>query len=224
MRSKAQSLCLRSLRISILRITGSDNLVAEDLLAYEIGYREQMTDKFSWDIATYYNVYQNLVALVPGQVFPEPFPPPFHLVLPLNYANAASGETYGVELACNYAVSKAWRLYAQYTLLELRTSGTSSPYAFDPNNQFYVRSSWDLRENLQFDLMFRYVDSLNQIDVPSYTSMDLRLAWRPRKNVELAVVGQNLLQSDHWEYAQAGGSGFVTAVPRSVYATMTWRY
>jgi iron complex outermembrane receptor protein len=65
---------------------------------------------------------------------------------------------------------------------------------------------------------------LTNLNVPSYTGMDLRLAWRPGKRLELAVVGQNLLQNDHWEYAKSGDSGFVTDVPRGVYGTLTWRY
>jgi iron complex outermembrane receptor protein len=209
------------------RLFGSDNLASEDMWAYEIGYREQTTDQFSWDIATFYNVYGNLIGTVPGQqVFPEWNPPPFHLVLPLYYVNGPSGDTYGVELSGNYAISKTWRLYAQYSVFEMQLSASDvsvNGAGCDPHNQVYLRSSWDLRENLQFDLMFRYVDSLAAINVPSYTSMDLRLAWRPRKNVELAVVGQNLLQSQHWEYTGTSAY-FPTEIPRSVYSTLTWRY
>ena len=69
----------------------------------------------------------------------------------------------------------------------------------NPWNQVYLISSWDLREDLDLDLMGRYVDSLTSLGVPSYVTMDLRLAWRPRKQLELAVVGQNLLQAYHWE-------------------------
>jgi iron complex outermembrane recepter protein len=36
-------------------------------------------------------------------------------------------------------------------------------------------------------------------DVESYSTLDLRFAWRPRPGVELSVVGQNLL-GRHVEY------------------------
>jgi iron complex outermembrane recepter protein len=86
-----------------------------------------------------------------------------------------------------------------------------------------MRSAWDLRENLEFDMMVRYVDRLASDRVPSYISMDLRLAYRPRKHVELALVGQNLLQDHHLEQQS---STFVqaTEVPRGVYGTVTWRH
>ena len=68
----------------------------------------------------------------------------------------------------------------------------------------------------------RYVDRLSAINVPSYISMDLRLAYRPRKHLELAVVGQNLLQKHHQEF-NAYPQGPVTEVPRGVYGTLEWR-
>jgi iron complex outermembrane receptor protein len=75
--------------------------------------------------------------------------------------------------------------------------------------------------------MARYVDCLTSLDVPSYITMDLRLAWRPRKHLELAMVGQNLLQTYHYEFGQStevAGTGWeVTEVPRGVYGTLTWR-
>jgi len=56
--------------------------------------------------------------------------------------------------------------------------------------------------------------------------MDLRLAWRPRKRLELAVVGQNLLQESHREFPGniTASPVLSTEVPRGVYGTVTWRY
>ena len=213
------------------RIFGNDNVVSEDMWAYELGYREQTTDKFSWDIATYYNVYNHAVSLQfdPGGIFPEPNPPPFHLVLPTYLTNLDKGSTYGVELCGHYEVWKGWRLFAQYTVFEMNWAAdqqeafVSGP-GYNPHNQVYVSSNWDLRENLEFDLMARYIDALTALAVPSYITMDARLAWRPRKCLELAVVGQNLLQNEHYEFGWNNGDpAYPTAVPRSMYATLTWR-
>jgi iron complex outermembrane receptor protein len=210
------------------RILGDSGIISEDLMAYELGYREQSTDQFSWDIATFYNEYQHLIGAMPGMPFPEPDPPPFHFIVPMAIANGPSGDTYGVELAANYAVSERWRLSGQYTLLEMHIE--SSPVAVghdsDPHNQVYLHSAWDLRDNLEFDVTARYVDSLEIANIPSYITMDLRLAWRPKKHLELAIVGQNLLQTYHQEFPQSNVSSpaLETEVPRGVYGTLTWRY
>jgi iron complex outermembrane recepter protein len=206
--------------VAYYRILPTGGLVSENVLAYELGYREQTTDSFSWDLATFYNVYDH----VQGANIVGMIPPPPYLVMLASFNNAVSADSYGIELSGNYAVSKRWRLYTQYTLFEMKMY--NNPLAIneghDPHNQVYLRSSWDLREDMDFDLMARYIDSLPELHVPSYISMDLRLAWRPRKHLELAAVGQNLLQTHHLEYTDSATAG-ATEVVRGVYGTLTWR-
>jgi len=216
----------------IPRVYGSHSLSSEAAVAYELGYRTQATERFSWDIATFYNVYDHLLNPLLGRPFLEINPPPPHAILPAAYANIASGDTYGVELASNWSISDRWRLYAQYAYLQVTRVGANLDLSggADPHNQIYLRSSWDLRPDMDFDLMARWVDYLPGISpstfVPGYISMDLRLGWRPKKHWEVAVVGQNLLQSSHLEFAQRidGLNTPATEVPRGVYGTVTWRY
>jgi outer membrane receptor protein involved in Fe transport len=61
---------------------------------------------------------------------------------------------------------------------------------------------WDaeLPGNLGLDVGVRYVSSLPAPSVPGYIGLDVRLQWRPIKNVELAVVGQNLVDRRHPEF------------------------
>jgi iron complex outermembrane recepter protein len=209
------------------RIYGSPSTISEDLMAYEIGYREQTTDRFSWDLATFYNVYDNLGTVAPGQIFVETIPPPPHLVLPLTSTNGPRANAYGVELATNSILSERWRIYSQYTFFAFRSNTPSySGEGVSPRNQVYMRSSWDLTKKVEFDLTGRYVDCLEAIAVPSYITMDLRLAWRPRRHWELAVVGQNLLQDHHLEFGRTVStmSTEVSEVVRGVYGTLTWRH
>jgi iron complex outermembrane receptor protein len=48
--------------------------------------------------------------------------------------------------------------------------------------------------------------------------LDLRLGWHASKNVELSLVGQNLLQGHHAEW----GGG--TEIQRGIYTKVTWRW
>jgi iron complex outermembrane receptor protein len=204
-----------------IRSLGNPNMVSETLMAYEVGWREQMTEKFSWDLATFYNSYDHLRTL-PSTGFTPPD------LLSFQFQNGAVAHSYGIELAGTYAVSERWNLYAQYTYLQmhiyddqlLQGDGNS------PCNQFYLRSSWNVRKNVDFDLMGRYVDRLVGLDVPRYIEMDARVAWRPRQRLELALVGQNLLNSYHYEFGRTieTSNGILTGTPRGVYGTATWRY
>ena len=103
-----------------LRVLGSTDYGSETLMAYEVGYRTQATEQFSWDIATFYNVYNNLEAVVPiSGPQPEPLPLPPHSILPMTFTNLGNADSYGVELATNWTVSQGWRLSAEYTFLRL---------------------------------------------------------------------------------------------------------
>jgi len=206
------------------RIVPNRDLDAEELIAYELGYRAQPTDAFSFDVAAFFNDYDRLFV---SQARPAlaPVPPP--IVLPLRQENGDGAETYGIELAANYKVTECWRLYGQYTFLQMQIH-PPGPEIFErrsPHNQIYVQSSWDLPCDLEFDLIGRYVDNLPDFDVDSYVALDARLGWKPCKSVEVAVVGQNLLDAAHPEF---GSSPLLRSplveVERGVYGMITLKW
>jgi iron complex outermembrane receptor protein len=93
-----------------------------------------------------------------------------------------------------------------------------------PLNQASLMSSHDLTDDLELDLIGRYVDNLpflapgGRPNVPHYISLDARLAWQWNPQWELTAVGQNLLDSHHREFGQSFSS---TEVPRGVYLSIT---
>lgn len=212
------------------RVLGNGRFHSEVLYAYELGFREQMTERFSWDVATFYNVYNSLQTISPiGPPETESIPAPPHRIIPLTFTNEAFADAYGVELSTNWSVSDTWCLSPQYTFLQVLAHGIAEGEGGNgdsPVHQFGLRSSWDLRKDMDLDLTMRYVDCLPGLDVPSYITMDLRMAWRPREHLELAVVGQNLLQAHHYEFGRIIPiQGYeVTEVPCGVYGTVAWRY
>ena len=210
---------------TFLGLRGNRNFESEDLLAFEIGYREQPKEEFSWDVSLFYNDYNDLFASSAGSVV---FQPPAFLLLQ-DSINGMDGETYGVELSANYKINPNWNLHGSYTFLQMQlhagsnTSSTAeSAEGESPQNQVYVQSSWNLTESLEFDLIGRYVDSLPTININHYTTLDLRLAWRPNKNWEFAVLGRNLLEEHHREFA--GTDTLSTEVDRGVFAQAIWRH
>src|SRR6266403_4664813 len=98
---------------------GSHQFQAEDLLAYELGYRVQATSSFSADIATFYNSYSNLRTAEPGTPFLEANPVPTDIVVPFVAGNKMGGGTYGVELFADWKVVPKWRLVGSYSYLQM---------------------------------------------------------------------------------------------------------
>ena len=45
---------------------------SEYLIAYEAGYRQQVTDRFAWDLALFYNEYDSFRTSSPGPLVPGP--------------------------------------------------------------------------------------------------------------------------------------------------------
>jgi iron complex outermembrane recepter protein len=82
----------------------------------------------------------------------------------------------------------------------LDANATASTVGGSPQHQFQVRSYLTLPQRLEFDSELYYVGSLPAMRVPSYERVDSRLAWHAREAIELAVVGQNLLDDRHFEF------------------------
>ncbi|GDY21778.1 TonB-dependent receptor [Verrucomicrobiota bacterium] len=204
------------------------NPKSETLLAYELGYRLEVTDRLSFDTAAFYNEYRNVVAGRVGAPFPE-FNQNFHLVLPINAVNIGSRQTYGFEVSAKWQAADWWRLSAGYSQLQVEVDAYLQA-GRDPVNQVALRSSMDLPGNLELDIMSRYVDVLPPAApggprVNPYFSMDARLGWKASKNVEFALVGQNLLSARHTEFSpEIAVISQTTQVPRSVYATISLRF
>jgi iron complex outermembrane receptor protein len=180
--------------------------------------RAQPTERFSWDLAVFYFDYEDLQGFVP-----QGFSPPFFA--PLLIDNVGEGAAYGGEIAFNYDVTCNWRLFGSYSFLRMSLDGDSIFEASSPRNRAYLQSSWDLGCDWEFDLIWRYVDSLLAQGVGSYNVMDIRLAWVPTQEFEAAVVARNLLDAEHPEFGFDGFTGnFNTEVEREIYGMLTWRY
>jgi iron complex outermembrane receptor protein len=96
-----------------------------------------------------------------------------------------------------------------------------------PRNQFTLRSGFNFGRHVEMDFWFRSVERVNHIDqvtISGYVTMDSRIAWKPTKNIELALVGQNLFKSRHPEYVPETVNTTPSEVPRSIYGKVTLNF
>ncbi len=201
---------------------------SEDVIAYELGYRIQPLPELSFDLATFYNVYDHFATFEPG----TPFMESTNLVVPFEVRNKAFGETYGAELAARWHAMEWWQLDASYTFLQIQLHAPKSREVTaefaereSPHHQLALRSAMNFPRHIQLDTIFRYVDSLPGFNVPSYITIDLRLAWQPSPNWEVSLVGQNLLEDGHREFGDvATVRQSASEVPRGFYGKLTCRF
>ncbi len=209
---------------------GNRSVVAEQLLAYELGYRAHPAETLTIDVAAYYNDYDDLRTAELTSSLPLPFPPGASLNS-FEWDNKAKGAAFGVETALQWQPFDFWRLRGSHTYMQVELDLKKSSNDLDtlgsegdtPLHQFNIISHLDLPWNLEFDQALYFVGKVPNQDVASYVRLDLRLGWFPTERLELSLVGQNLTESRHQEF----GDGFfsvATSVPRSGYGKVTWRY
>jgi iron complex outermembrane receptor protein len=202
------------------RIAGGNKVVSEKLLAYEIGYRLELTPSLVTSIATFFNNYDDLRSL-------EPLTPP--LAFPVQTSSGLRGRSSGAEFTADWQATSAWRLRAGYT--EMRVSsepqpgvsnrGTRDSIARDPNRQTQLRSLLNFRANWEFDSALRYVAPIGSQSLPGYTELDVRLGWQPAPDWEISLQGTNLLHQSHPEFNAPNGR---REIQRGVQAKASWRF
>ena len=208
-------------------------MLSEHVTAFEAGYRLRNRD-FQLDAAVFYNQFKDLRSLslgvptcapsgVPLQLDPTCLFTSTHVEQTLLVENEGDYDALGVELWVSKQMSERWRVQGGYTYF--RTTNTTSSTQIElgvvedsPDHQLSLRSSTDINDSLEFDVMLRWVDELEDQKIDAYSALDLRLAWSPMPSLSVAVVATNLIAGDHVEFmselvdlapVQVESSGFV---------------
>lgn len=206
--------------------TSNSFFESETVVAYELGYRAQFSDKVAASVSTFYNDYEHLrsLGLTDGTQ------------LPLIFENELHGRTYGIEPSLDYQAFEWWRLHAGYDLIKEEIhpepGGTDLFNGLnetaDPQQQVYLRSSLDLPFHATLDANLRWIDTVHNNsgptpgEVPSYAELDAAINWQATKHLEFALVGENLLHSQH---AEAGYPGPTQEqIARSVFVKAMFRW
>jgi iron complex outermembrane receptor protein len=204
----------------VVRIRGTLDFRSEEVTTYELGYRVHPNHRLFLDLAGYYSDYSNLKTSEPN-----PLPPG----LPLLIRNEREAEIYGGELSMTFQATDIWRLSANYHYLHeefrlkpgSRDTTAAALDANDPSHIATLQSSLTLRRNIDFDWTLHYVSRPPNPTFPAYFNLNARLAYRPRENWEISIVGQNLLDKRHPEF---GGGATQTQVQRGFYGQLTYRF
>jgi iron complex outermembrane receptor protein len=213
------------------QILGNPKLKAEQLIAYEAGYRTQINRNLYLDFTAFYNTYNDLQGYGPPFAAEANRPPPPHLFFVLPYANVIEGHTVGAEIAPNWKIAHWWQVRGSYSFLHMKlsdnpgipdTGGLLSSYmGSSPSSVVSFQSLLNLPKNFELDQTFRYSGALPAQSVASYSTLDVRLGWHVRESLDFSVVGQNLLQPHHYEFG--GDPGPLVGIKRAAYAKITWR-
>jgi len=205
----------RDIRIAPF-LFGGPNFEAENVIAYEAGYRGRIGRDISLSASVFYNDYDNLrtIELTNGG-------------LPAVIENGVEGTNYGIETWASYHVFPWWRLSAGLAALAVDFRVKPGRIDFtrvetpgnNPELRATLRTQMDLTDAVHLDIGLRAVDDRSFRPVPGYVEADVNLAWRASENFILSLVGSNLLNDSHPEGVNDGARN---EIRRSVYLKARW--
>jgi iron complex outermembrane receptor protein len=201
----------------LLFLTGSDTFESEAVIAYEAGYRRQVHERLSIDVAAYVNRYDHLRTqeVAPGR--------------PVTLANMMNAVTRGVETAASAQIAPRWQVHLSHAYLWKALTfdpGSNDPTrgsseGNDPRHLLKVRSYVNASGRLEIDAFYRYVSALPLPAVEAYHEADVRVGYRLRPGWDLSVLGGNLRAPRHVEF-RAGTAP--ETYERSVALRSAWRF
>jgi iron complex outermembrane receptor protein len=217
----------------VARLVGNSQFRAEELLAFELGYRWQLAPSLSFDLATFYNRYTGLASLE----FATPYVDPNtgRTIIPVVDRNLTDGRAGGFETLVTYSPLLNWRLSLDYSYIDMSLTAHGMDLnrgqlveGSTPRNQLGLRSYLDLPRGLQLDVQFRALAALTKLPasvtgdrIPAYRELDVRLGWRLGHHALLSLDGQDLLHAHHVEF---GAPYERSSIRRSVYGKITWEF
>lgn len=192
---------------ALLEVRGSGGYGAEHLTAWEAGWRGQPGPGLMLDASLFLHRYRSLRTA--SGAAPELAPGATYLVLPAVFSNLGEQTVRGVEAAADWRPAPGWRMRAGATFRvtsPFEAGATLFPGLFAsqvPRRSANILSSWRLGNRTDADLWVVRVgprDVPGQAALPASTRLDLRLARHLNRRVEVALVGQNILDARHAEY------------------------
>jgi iron complex outermembrane receptor protein len=205
---------------------GNTGFRSEEVITYEAGYRTSFSKSVSLDVTGFYNDYRDLRYALQAM-------PSFngaYVTQPLDFTNQLGGKTYGIEIATIWQMLDWWRWDVNYSWLHTQLNDLPPAQTdISPQQRVSLRSALSPWQAIDLDFWFRYVDSnfsvgsFGETTINAYVTLDLRAAWRPIKDIELSLAGQNLLAPNHLEYV-AENQTFPTAINRGVYGKISWGF
>ncbi len=219
--------------VGTVAFAGNPDFDSEVLLAYEAGYRWQAKETLFFDMAVFYNDYDEVYTAAPSRTATG---------YDYSFVNAMEGAGQGFELAADWQ-ARSWLAFQfGYSYLDMdlhpkinlsEEIGSSLLNQSSPRHQASIRSSITLAADWRLNLWLRYVDAINGLNrsdlqghkttIDAYCLLDVNLIWTPRKDLEVMLAGQNLTQDGQLQYVSEYSTP-LTEIERGVYGKVTWRF
>lgn len=163
--------------------------------------------------------------------------------------NGLAGWSTGLELAAEWLVTPNWRLQLSYSWSKLNMDEGKDAIAnadaqmterTKPRESASLRSQWNMSTSQQLDLWLRAMSSYERanitdatpttssepsyVRIPGYVTLDLRYAYRVNKDLEIALIGRNLIGARRVEYLSDYIPTIANEIKPSAMFTTRWKF
>ncbi len=219
----------------LARISSADNMKAERVRSFELGYRGQPVETVHFDVTAFYMRYRNLRTIVVDGVPALSSP---WVISDSSMSFEGQGSVSGHEMSLDWQPSTRWRARLAYSHLNTRVIESGDIFADSashsymervPKNQFSAHVTWKPMSGHALDVIVRHVSDLirqeQDSDIPeSYTEMDVGYAWRYSSKLTFSLVGRNLLDARHAEFGRDYMPAAIREIERSIHLTGQWSF
>ncbi len=207
----------------LARVTAEQDFDPTTLIAYEVGYRGIIRDKFQTSLNFFWHDYDEIATLKPQFGGKS--------LISVDFDNrSGSVALYGVEFETKWSATPKLEFLANYTYQQLnwdaKGSFTERDFISPPKHKVTLGARYQANEKLNLSAHAYYVDAVNspdpvnpfgQLKIDPYIRLDLRAEhqlWDDSASFSVGV--RNLLDRDHLE----GTTAFINSaeVPRTYFA------
>jgi iron complex outermembrane receptor protein len=215
----------------VVVLLGNRNFHAEQVLAFELGYRWRPLADLSLDLAAFRNRYTGLESLEVATPFLDAATG--QTIYPVLAENLIDGHSTGLEGLAQYSPVTWWRLSVNYSYIQMSLTPLGEDLnrnhfyeGSTPRNQAGIQSYFDLPHDIELYGGLRVLSAVEMLPEivngtgdPGYQELDLNAIWHVTPHLTLSLEGQSLLHSSHVEF---GASYERSAIERSVFGRVTW--
>jgi iron complex outermembrane receptor protein len=172
---------------------------------------------------------------------PQGPPKSCYFTLQGNNSNLEKVRSWGGEFALDWRPNSQWQLQVAYANVRVEGVHTGDLIGdmqvkiyegATPQHQFSLRSNYSFGQGLNLNLAARHVSKalhygINDLEptvIEPYAALDMRLAWLVDRQLELALVGKNLLTNRHTEFVDRIPFTRAYDVQRTFFFTALWRF
>ena len=213
---------------------GDPDFSSEQVTAYELGHRFQPSRRFSLDTSIFYSSYTDMRGLRPEYIPPNFTTFPIHYTYRYTATNNVEGHNYGGEFAVRWQPAQRVRFDASVAVVRtsirqlmpslLPDASIAGLVGNTPREEYKLHAGWDVSPEWSIDAYARRTGSLPGSGVPAYTGLEARVAWQPRADFRLELIGRDLLDPRHPEIAGFIIGNGAREISRSVFFRVTYKH